>query len=163
MESGSERIKYKYFVAEGNPLESPLIGLKNINNGRVLYCYLGTLNNILATVPKLREIQKNTLTEGPDEEVYSEEITTYKNKKIVGSVKRFKNKLSVSIQQLYDEKNNGEFKFSPSFIQFSEEDDLSQLEVFGQKIRKDHRNLTKKSEGTEEVSVDEVKITMPDM
>lgn len=144
------RIAFKHFVAEGRPQKSPLVGLKNNNTSRILYCYLGTLNDILAVCPKLFKIQHETSAEGEDGEIYTEDIMkygsqNYGNKKVVGSVKRFKNKVSVCIQQMFDDDMSGVYKYSPYLVQFSPEDDLEKLRSFAQEIRNEHSNFVKNS------------------
>lgn len=142
------RITFKHFVAECDPEKSPLVGLKNHNTSRVLYCYLGTLNDILAICPKLFNIQRNTQPEGEDRDIFTEDIAEYGgknycNKKIVGIVKRYKNKISVCVQQMFDEHNTGNFKYSPSLVQFSAEDDLEKLRAFAQEMRREHAAVVK--------------------
>lgn len=146
--SSVKRIVFRHFVAESTPDVSPLVGLKNKNTGRILYCYLGTLNEIINLCPEMFEIQRNTPAEGEDEEIFSKEIVAYTNKnncskKMLGTVKRYKNKVSVCVHQMFDETNSGIFKYSPCLVQFSPEDDLEVLRGFGQDMKKEHAEAVK--------------------
>jgi hypothetical protein len=136
-----QRLAFKHFVAEGDPSVDQIIGLKNNNTSRILYLYLSSLNEVISTCPKLFEKIKEFDSEGPDAELFEKEIKRYGNKKIMAFVKRYKNKVAAFIQIMYDEKKDGDYKYSPYLVQMSLEDDLEKLREFGQKIKREHENM----------------------
>ena len=154
-----QRVSYKHFVAEANPEQAEFLGLKNNNTGRVMFCYLSSLNEMLAVMPKLFKLQNNTNPEGPDCEIYNEEIVKYGNKKIMAIVKRFSGKVSVCFQMMYDENLDGVYKYSPYLIQFSQEDDLESLRTFGQKTKHDNEAYLKSKASTSAAEV-EVEVSL---
>lgn len=137
----------KHIVAEGDPTRDQNIGLKNKDTGKVLFCYLSSLNAMLATLPKFLEMQQNTSLEGPDEEIYSEEVAFYtRNRKLVASLKRFCGELSVCFHLMHDPLKDGNYKYSPYQIQFSPEDELEELRTFAQKITAKHEEIVQAKE-----------------
>lgn len=131
-------LAFKHFVAEGDPAVDEIIALKNNNTGKNLYCYLSTLNAILGACPVLLEKLKEYEAEGPDEELFEELIKSYGNKKVMGYVKRYRNRLGAFIQIMYDKEQDGNFKHSPFLVQISPEDELEKLRSFAQRIKNDH-------------------------
>lgn len=131
-------LAFKHFVAEGDPNVDEILSLKNKNTGKDMFCYLSTLNSIIAACPTLLEELKRFETEGADAELYVVEIKKYGNKKIMGFVKRYRNRLGAFIQIMYDKEEDGNFRHSPFLIQISPEDEYEKLRNFGQKIKNDY-------------------------
>lgn len=130
------RKTFKHFVAEETLGDTALVSLKNHNNGKSLHLYLSGINAVLAVAPKLFKILSETSTEGEDEEIYSEELKSYGNKKIMASVKRFRNKTSVCIHLMFDENKTGEYRHTRCQIQLSPEDNLEDLREFAQAAKR---------------------------
>lgn len=98
---------FLYFVIECDPTKSEMVYLRNVNNGRTLNCFLSTLNSITYMCPSLFEAKAGTKEEGPDMTILSCDVHTYKTRKIVATVKRFKNKVSVCFQLMFDPEGTG--------------------------------------------------------
>ena len=139
----TRRVTFKQFVAEANPCRDSIVRLKSHSGGKSLNLYLTTINDVLGVCPKLFKLQNNMSSEGVDGEIYAEEVRKYSNKKIVGVVKRFKGKVSVAIQLMFDEDNTGVYKHTQCQVQLSPEDDLEKLREFGQMVKRDNEVMTK--------------------
>lgn len=141
--SNTRRITFKQFVAEANPCRDAIVHLKSHNGGKSLNLYLTTINDVLGVCPKLFKLQNNMNDEGIDGEIYVEEIRKYGNKKIVGAVKRYKNKVSVAIQLLWDEDNTGVYKHTQCQVQVCPDDDLEKLREFAQQMKRENELVTR--------------------
>jgi len=136
------RLVYRNFVAECDPTKNAIISLKNNLSGKELYVYLSSLNDIIFRSSVLFDIMNKAEENGEDAELYREDIHHYGEKKgipkkIVGIVKRYQNKLSVCIQQMWDENGDGDWKYSTSLIKLTPEDDLEKLRSFAQEMHRE--------------------------
>ena len=114
-----------------HPTEGTLLLLKNKNTGRILKCYMKTLNQIIDALPAAFDLLKQLPNEGPDTKFMETDICSYGKNKIVTCVQRYKNKLCIMVQMKYDREGNGKFAFSSRAVQFSSEDNLEELRNFG--------------------------------
>lgn len=130
-----QTLAFKHFIAEGNPKIAEYIELRNKKTGKNLYCYLPTINSIIATWSHLMEARRQQTAEGLNATLYKVVIKVYWKAKIMGFVKRYRNKLRVFVQLVDDKKNDGNITLSPYYIQISEADETIKLRKFAEEIK----------------------------
>ena len=125
-----------YFILflESEPQKGGYLFLKNRKTGNGLRCYRRTLNSIVDALPKAFQLVNSLPTLGEDMKFMDQEICAYNQTQIVMIIQRFKNYLSILVQMKYDRSGTGKYEYTRSVVQFSPEDNLKELQEFGEEM-----------------------------